>query len=146
MRYLFRTVLGTALLAGGLTALCYGIAQAIEIGSCGTDEHGRVVGPPCPTGTGPMIGLMVGGAFLGVFGSGIYANRGHLEGGVTGPGIGMGIAIGQLRFWAASIPAAAGAALIGIVDLHEDQFKPGMEIVWLGAGSVIVVNLLGVMM
>jgi len=52
---LIRIAMGLALFAGGLTFLAYGIAQAIENGNCGTDKYGRSVGPPCPTGFGPMI-------------------------------------------------------------------------------------------
>jgi hypothetical protein len=144
VRYLFRSVLGTFLLAGGITALSYGIAQAIEIGNCGTDKYGRVIGPACPTGTGPMIALMVAGAFVGIFGAGIYANRGE-PGGGRSTGLGMGIAVGQLRFWAAMLIAGPAAAAIGIVDLHEDDFQPGLEIVIVSAGALVLVNVLGAM-
>jgi Short C-terminal domain len=145
VRYLFRSVLGTFLLAGGITALVYGIAQAIEIGNCGTDEHGRVIGPPCPTGTGAMIALMVAGAFVGIFGAGLYANRGEPDGSRS-TGFGMGIAIGQLRFWGAMLIAGPAAAAIGIIDLHEDEFRPGMEVVLAGGGSLVLINILGALM
>lgn len=141
MRYLIRTVVGMFLLSAGLTSLAYGIAQAISVGSCGTDDQGRTVGPPCPSGVGAMIVFMVLGAFVGIAGGGLVASRGNPEGS-SGGGLGMGIAIGQLRFWAAAIPAGAAAAAIGIIDFHEDQFQPGLEIVAATAGSIILVNVL----
>ena len=48
MSLVIRVLIGFALAAGGLTFLVYGITQAIEVGSCGTDEYGNSVGPPCP--------------------------------------------------------------------------------------------------
>jgi len=40
---LIRTTIGLGAAAAGLTALTYGIAQAIENGSCGVDEYGNVL-------------------------------------------------------------------------------------------------------
>ena len=62
---LIRTTIGLGAAAAGLTALTYGIAQAIENGSCGVDEYGNVLGAPCPDGFGPMIVLMVFGYVRG---------------------------------------------------------------------------------
>lgn len=145
MRYLARTVVGLGLLSAAITADAYGIAQLIEIGNCGTSRHGQIVGPPCPSGTGEMIVLMVLGSFVGIFGAGIYASRGDPDGG-GGGGLGMGIAVGQLRFWAAAIFASGAAVFIGVTDLHEDEFRPGMEIFAAGAGSVVVVQVLAFLM
>ena len=54
---LIRTTIGLGAAAAGLTALTYGIAQAIENGSCGVDEYGNVLGAPCPDGSSTESGL-----------------------------------------------------------------------------------------
>jgi amino acid transporter len=104
-----RALIGFALAAAGLTFLTYGIAQAIEVGSCGTDEYGNAVGPPCPPGIGPMIVLMVLGTFVAL--------------------IGAAIAGRLLRFIPVIMVAALAGVVLGIVDLHDDDTRPGNEIV-----------------
>ena len=143
MRYVLGTVIGFALLAFGLTCLCYGIAQAIEIGSCGTDRYGRSVGPTCPSGTGGMIGMMVGGAFISIFGSGFLAIRGRPGESTTALGFGAGIAVGQLMFWLGAIVAGGLSVYFAITDLHEDDTRPGMEIVYVVAGTLAAFALIG---
>ncbi len=121
MRRLVSTVLGLGVFAGGLTWFGYGLAQAIENGSCGTDKYGRAVGPPCPSGTGAMIALMVLGVFLAVGGSALFSIRG----GFAASGILGGV--GRLLFGIFGVGIAA--AVFGIADLHADDTRPGYEIV-----------------
>jgi hypothetical protein len=108
-----RTAVGYALFTGGLTFLVYGIAQAIMNGSCGTDESGYAVGPPCPSGFGPMIALMVLGSFAAVLGVALAAWR---RGGIV-------------RFVFVSTFATLAGVVLGFADLHDDDTRPGLEIV-----------------
>jgi hypothetical protein len=121
VRLVVSTALGLAALAGGLTWFGYGLAQAIENGSCGTDKYGRAVGPPCPSGTGAMIALMVLGVFLAVGGAGLFSlRRGFAASGVLG-------GVGRLLFGIFGVGIAC--AVFGIVDLHADDTRPGYEVV-----------------
>jgi hypothetical protein len=113
VRVIVRTGIGYLLFAGGTTFLVYGIAQAIEMGSCGTDEYGRSIGPPCPSGFGPMILLMILGTFLAIVGVAVAA-------------VGLGV-IARLVF--AGVVAVLAGVVLGFVDLHDDDSRPGPEIV-----------------
>ena len=130
MRLLIRTVLGLGLFAGGLTWFGYGLAQTIENGSCGTDRYGRAVGPPCPTGTGALIALMILGVFLAVGGAGLFS----LRRGFAGTAIVGGV--GRLLFGIFGVGIAC--AVFGIVDLHADDTRPGYEVV----AAVLVATLI----
>ena len=112
MRVIVRTGIGYVLFAGGLTFLVYGIAQAIENGSCGTDEYGNSVGPACPSGFGPMIALMILGTFVAIIGAAVAAVR-------------LGV-IARLVF--AGIAAIVAGLVLGFVDVHADDTRPGTEI------------------
>jgi hypothetical protein len=112
VKNLVRTGIGYVLFAGGLTFLVYGIAQAIENGSCGTDEYGNSVGPACPSGFGPMIALMILGTFVAIVGAAVAAVR-------------LGV-IARLVF--AGIAAIIAGLVLGFVDLHADDTRPGTEI------------------
>jgi hypothetical protein len=121
VRLLVSTVIGLGAFAGGLTWFGYGLAQTIENGSCGTDRYGRAVGPPCPSGTGALIALMILGVFLAVGGSGLFSLRGDFAArGIVG-------GVGRLLFGIFGVGIAA--AVFGIVDLHADDTRPGYEIV-----------------
>jgi amino acid transporter len=104
-----RVLVGFAVATAGLTFLVYGIAQAIEVGSCGTDEYGNSVGPPCPPGMGPMIALMVLGTFIAI--------------------VGAAVAGRLIRFIAVIVVAVLAGVVLGIVDLHADDTRPGYEVV-----------------
>jgi len=127
VRSLPRIAVGMAVFAGGLTLLVYGIAQAVEIGSCGTDEYGRSIGPPCPDGFGPMIALMVLGAFAALGGAMLSAR---------GP-VGIAALGGMVRFFAAGIVAGGAGAVLALIDLHDADSRPGLEVV-----AVVVVPVL----
>jgi amino acid transporter len=118
-----RVLIGFALAAAGLTFLTYGIAQAIEIGSCGTDEYGTAIGPPCPPGMGPMIVLMVLGTFVALAGAALASRL--------------------LRFIAVIMVAALGGAVLGIVDLHAGDTRPGYEIVVAVVAPLLLFSLPG---
>ena len=130
MRLLIRTVLGLGLFAGGLTWFGYGLAQTIENGSCGTDRYGRSVGPPCPSGTGALIALMIVGVFLAVGGAGLFS----LRRGFAGTAIVGGV--GRLLFGIFGVGIAC--AVFGIVDLHADDTRPGYEVI----AAVLVATLI----
>jgi len=131
VRLLIRTVLGLGILAGGLTWFCYGLAQTIENGSCGTDRYGRAVGPPCPSGTGALIALMVLGVFVAFAGGTLFASR------VSGRGP-MAFVGGAAMLVFALFTAGIAAAVIGIVDLHDDDTRPGYEIVLVVLAAVLL--------
>jgi len=104
--------------AGGLTLLTYGIAQAIEIGSCGTDEYGNVLGAPCPDGFGPMIVLMIAGSFVALAGAALASTL--------------------VRFILPIIVAACAGVVLGFVDLDETDTRPGLEIIAVVAAPTVL--------
>jgi len=108
--------MGTA--AGGLTLLTYGIAQAIENGSCGTDEYGNTLGAPCPDGFGPMILLMVLGSFFALGGAALASSL--------------------VRFILPAIIAVCAGVLLGFVDLNDTDTRPGLEIVAVVAAPLVL--------
>ena len=107
MRVIVRTGIGYLLFASGMTFFIYGIAQAIQTGNCG--EYG----PSCPTGFGPLILLTILGTFMAIIGTSVAA-------------VGLGV-VARLVF--AAIIAALAGVVLGIVDLHDDDSRPGLEIV-----------------
>ena len=131
MRLLLRTVLGLGLLAGGLTWFGYALAQLIENGSCGTDRYGHAVGPPCPSGTGAIIALMILGVFVAFGGGTLFSSR------IRGRG-GMAFLGGAMIFLFALFASGIAAAVFGIVDLHDDDTRPGKEIVIAVAAAVLL--------
>jgi hypothetical protein len=118
-----RVLVGFALATGGLTFLVNGIAQAIEVGSCGTDEYGNSVGPPCPPGMGPMIALMVVGTFVAI--------------------IGAAIAGRVLRFIAVIVVAVLAGVVLGVVDLDADDTRPGYEVIAAVVAPMLLFSLPG---
>ncbi|MBE2320486.1 hypothetical protein DVA67_031275 [Solirubrobacter sp. CPCC 204708] len=106
---LIRTTIGLGAAAGGLSLMTYGIAQAIENGSCGTDEYGNVLGAPCPDGFGEMIVLMILGAFVALAGAALASSL--------------------LRFILPAIIAVGAGVMLGILDVNENDTRPGLEII-----------------
>lgn len=117
---LLRTTIGLGTAAGGLTLLTYGIAQAIENGSCGVDEYGNVLGAPCPDGFGPMIVLMIAGTFAAL--------------------IGAALASSLARMILPGILAVGAGVVLGFVDLNDTDTRPGLEIVAVVAGLMILLT------
>ena len=120
---LIRLAFGFLLFSGGMTFFVYGLAQAIANGTCGTDEDGMTVAPPCPDGFGPMILLMIFGAFIAVFGA-IAAAWGRLA---------VGLALG-----ASAAIAVVAAIVFGIVDLNPDDTRPGLEVIAVAIGPALL--------
>lgn len=104
--------------AGGLTLLTYGIAQAIENGSCGVDEYGNVLGAPCPDGFGPMIVLMVLGSFVALAGAALASSL--------------------VRFILPAIIAVCAGVMLGFLDVNETDTRPGLEIVAVVAAPMVL--------
>lgn len=104
--------------AGGLTLLTYGIAQAIENGSCGVDEYGNVLGAPCPDGFGPMIVLMILGSFVALAGAALASSL--------------------VRFILPAIIAVLAGVLLGFLDVNETDTRPGLEIVAVVAAPTVL--------
>lgn len=127
MKSVLRIAIGFAAFAGGLTFLVYGIAQAITTGSCGSSSNGMSSYGPCPSGFGPMIALMVLGTLVAIVGVGIAA------GGPRGVG----------RFIAALIVAIVAGLVLGFVDLHSDDTRPGLEILVAVVAPLLVFTLPG---
>jgi len=124
VRLLLRTASGLILATGGLTFLVYGIAQAIANGSCGSSSNGMSYGPACPSGTGPMILLMVFGSFLALAGAalaGVFA-----------------------RYMVAFFVALAAGVVLGFVDLNDTDTRPGYEILIAVVAPMVLLVLPGV--
>jgi hypothetical protein len=115
---ILRTTIGLGAAAGGLTLLTYGIAQAIENGSCGTDEYGNVLGAPCPDGFGEMIVLMVLGSFVALAGAALASSL--------------------VRFILPVIVAVCAGVVLGFLDLNETDSRPGLEIVAVVAAPMVL--------
>ncbi len=109
MRLILRSVIGLAIAAAGLTFLTYGIAQAVQTGSCGSSSNGMSYGPSCPDGFGPMILLMILGTFAAIGGAAI---AGRL-----------------VSFIGVIIVAVVAGVVFGIVDLNDADTRPGPEII-----------------
>jgi hypothetical protein len=127
VKSVLRIAIGFAAFAGGLTFLVYGIAQAIANGTCGSSSTGNSVGPPCPSGFGPMIALMVLGTLVAIIGLGVAAG---------GP---RGVA----RFITVLVVGVIAGVVFGIVDLHADDTRPGIEIVVAVVAPLLVLTLPG---
>jgi hypothetical protein len=121
VRVVTRIAIGYLLFAGGLTFFVYGLAQSISTGSCGGY---RVA---CPSGSGPMILLMILGVFVALIGAGVAA----VSGGVVARLVLVGM-----------IGAVAGV-VFGLVDLHDDDTRPGLEVVIVVLGPLAVLSLPG---
>jgi hypothetical protein len=104
--------------AGGLTLLTYGIAQAIENGSCGVDEYGNVLGAPCPDGFGPMIMLMILGSFVAIGGAALASSL--------------------VRFILPAIIAVLAGVVLGFLDVNEADTRPGLEIIAVVAAPMVL--------
>jgi hypothetical protein len=115
---LIRTTIGLGAAAAGLTALTYGIAQAIENGSCGVDEYGNVLGAPCPDGFGPMIVLMVLGSFVALAGAALASSL--------------------VRFILPIIVAVCAGVVLGFLDVNETDTRPGLEIIAVVAAPMVL--------
>jgi hypothetical protein len=115
---LIRTTIGLGAAAAGLTALTYGIAQAIENGSCGVDEYGNVLGAPCPDGFGPMIVLMVVGSFLALAGAALASSL--------------------VRFIFPIVIATCAGVVLGFLDVNETDTRPGLEIIAVVAAPMVL--------
>jgi hypothetical protein len=124
VRVILRSAIGLAIAAGGLTFLTYGIAQAFQMGNCGTSSSGVSYGPPCPSGFGPMILLMIFGTFFALGGAALA--------GVLG------------RFLAALFVALIAAFVLGIVDVDGGDTRPGLEIVAAVMAPLLVLVLPGI--
>jgi hypothetical protein len=75
-RYWLRVVIGLAICGAAVVAVDWGLYHLVRTGSCGTDENGFSVGPPCPPETAGHIMALIFGVFAGLIGIGIYAARG----------------------------------------------------------------------
>ena len=115
---LIRTTIGLGAAAGGLSLLTYGIAQAIENGSCGVDEYGNVLGAPCPDGFGPMIVLMIFGTFVALAGAALASSL--------------------VRFILPVIIAVCAGVVLGFLDVNENDTRPGLEILAVVAAPMVL--------
>jgi hypothetical protein len=113
-----RVAIGLVLATAGLTCLVYGLAQAIEGGSCGGYRTA------CPAGTGPMILLMILGAFIALGGAalaGVFA-----------------------RFMVVFSIALIAGVVFGVVDLDDTDTRPGYEILVAVIAPMVLIALPGV--
>src|SRR3954453_17465966 len=107
-----------AIAGGGLRFLTYGIAQAVQTASSGASSSGFSYGPACPSGFGPMIVLMVFGAFLAIGGAAV---AGRLP-----------------RFLGAPVAAVIVGVVLGFVALNDADTRPGPEILVAGLAPMML--------
>jgi hypothetical protein len=98
-RYWRHVLIGLVICGIAVVAFDWGLYHVIRTGSCGTDENGFSIGPPCPPETGGHILAMIGGVFAGLAGIAIYGTRG--EGGRPS-GAGLGAVMWCLLFLGAT--------------------------------------------
>jgi hypothetical protein len=113
-----RVAIGLVLATAGLTCLVYGLAQAIEGGSCGGYRAA------CPSGTGPMIVLMVFGSFAALAGAALA--------GVFG------------RFMVVFSIALVAGVVFGFVDLDDTDTRPGYEVLIAVIAPMVLIALPGI--
>ena len=75
-RYWTRVIIALVICGAAIVAVDWGLYHVVRTGSCGVDDNGFAVGPPCPPETGGHILALIGGIFAGIAGLGIYATRG----------------------------------------------------------------------
>jgi hypothetical protein len=121
VRVIVRTGIGYLLFAGGLTFFVYGLAQSLRAGSCGGYRAA------CPSGFGPMIVLMVLGVFVALIGAAVAS--------VTGA------VVARLVF--TGVVAVIAGVVLGFVDLHDGDSRPGLEVVVAVLGPLAVLSLPG---
>jgi len=118
VRLILRIAIGLVAATFGLTCFAYGLAQSINVGSCGGYRAA------CPSGTGPMIVLMVFGCFVALGGAalaGVFA-----------------------RFMFVFFIAAIAGVVLGFVDFDDTDTRPGYEILIAVVAPMVLIVLPGV--
>lgn len=68
-----RILIGLVMFAGGLSGVCYTLVRLFHTGTCASGNTPYVIARQCPSGTGALIGIMVGSIFLALIGGGVMA-------------------------------------------------------------------------
>ena len=79
-----------------------------------------MLGAPCPDGFGPMIALMVLGTFVAIAGAALASSL--------------------VRFILPIIIAVCAGAVLGFVDVHAADTRPGVEIIAVVAAPMILLT------
>jgi hypothetical protein len=118
VRLILRIAIGLVAATFGLTCFVYGLAQSVNVGSCGGYRAA------CPSGTGPMIVLMVFGCFVALGGAalaGVFA-----------------------RFMFVFFIAAIAGVVFGFVDIDDTDTRPGYEVLIAVVAPMVLIVLPGV--
>jgi hypothetical protein len=106
-----------------LVAVNWAIYELLHSGSCASGGP-YVVARPCPDGTGLRVLALVGGAWLGLIGAGVYATRG--DGGVPGR---VDLVSTLWSLGMCTIALSGLVAAFGPASLHQGDAKTGAVIV-----------------
>lgn len=83
MGFYARTLLGAALIAGGIAVMAYSVYELAHIGTCASGGP-YVSARECPAGTGTLIVAIFPAVIAVLAGVGLFASRG---GRATAPGL-----------------------------------------------------------
>ena len=104
-----RVVIGLVMLAGGTGGLGYALVRLIHTGTCASGNTPYVIERQCPSGTGVLIGLLIGGLLVALIGVGVAGIGLAFPGGLAFAGAGA-----AMLYAGATAPSdAPGAAAAG---------------------------------
>ena len=83
-----RIVLGMAMVVGGSGGFGYALIRLLHTGTCASGNTPYVIGRQCPSGTGWLIGLLIGSVFVALIGAGVAGVGLALPGGLAFTGVG----------------------------------------------------------
>ncbi|MGD0272426.1 MAG: hypothetical protein ABSB96_01625 [Gaiellaceae bacterium] len=102
-----RVLIGLAMLAGGVGGFGYALVRLIHTGTCASGNTPYVIARQCPSGTGALIGLLIGALFVALIGVAVAGV------GLALPG-GLGFtAIGAAMLYGGATSGNAGGAVAG---------------------------------
>jgi hypothetical protein len=84
----FRIVLGIAMVVGGSGGFGYSLIRLLHTGTCASGNTPYVIARQCPSGTGWLIGLLIGSIFVALIGAGVAGVGLALPGGLAFTGVG----------------------------------------------------------
>ena len=97
------------MLLGGVGGFSYALVRLIHTGTCASGNTPYVIGRQCPSGTGALIGLLIGALFVALVGVAVAGVGLALPGGLGFTGAGA-----AMLYAGATAPSGnAGGALAG---------------------------------
>ena len=83
-----RALIGLAMLVGGTGGFGYALVRLLHTGTCASGNTPYVIARQCPSGTGWLIGLLMGGVIVALIGTGIAGVGLAFPGGLAFTGVG----------------------------------------------------------